>query len=488
MLLPSETSNFIFLMKEGVDENDRPCSHIIFINKKAFHKIFSGHSSLFRYALGPELTADKLLQEIKSSKLDFFSFFKNDKALIGILLGFGLENSLYVSRFEQVLEVLDAPQISKKLDLAIPTFLKEKNKKFMPPFEQFPIRPSLGYDSLAQELNVIENKIDIASPALENYAPKLIFGRVADSSNSSDELINSYQETQLKIINVLDHSQWLEQILSQFYGESVKILVKNKKEGKDTLINDKIDLSNVVAQAVLNRFQDEFDGEKRNQFEELIEGMKAAEKKIDAHYLAPFLPRVEGQLSFHSQAFLIGFKIWSYYKFNKFISLSSVISHLQDMVKAKISSVQSNQIPKALAFIYHNIFENIDRHERQLALSHFQTLEKRLNLDIICLEKDRLYYQQMNPGMGAFIGKDALIHVSYTLKTMHGNIVEDCSTGTVLNLTRAIKAFRASFPSMRIGEEGILFIYPEWGIKSYLSPPYFSPYLIAEFNIKGLEQ
>lgn len=80
-----------------------------------------------------------------------------------------------------------------------------------------PLHPSLGYNSLRRELDDINKKIDIASDSLEYYSPKLVFGKVNNSSSSSIQLIRSYQDTQLKIIDILDQSQWLEIILSQFF-------------------------------------------------------------------------------------------------------------------------------------------------------------------------------------------------------------------------------------------------------------------------------
>jgi FKBP-type peptidyl-prolyl cis-trans isomerase len=474
-----ESSKFIFILKENLSKGEELHSYVIFINKDAFRKAFSDNSSLFRYVLGPEVTANKLLQEMKNTEQDLFSFLRNDKVLIGILLGFGVENSLYVGRSEQIQEALSSHGISKKPSSHI-NFVR--NKKFILPFEYSPIPPSLGYLSLANELDVINNKIDIASVALESYSPKLIFGRAINRHDASlQTLINNYQDTQVKILNVFDNPQWLEQILSQFYGEQVKILLKEDIQ-EDHLYNTSIDLSHIVAQAIFNRFNDEF--EDKNKLSEFIEGMKEAEKRRDAHYIAPFSQREKCSLSSDDPAFLTGFKIWSYYKFNKIISLSSIIYHLEAMDKKDSTSLAALNIQsQILPCVHKQIFENINQHEQNLALSHFQRIEKVENSSVKCLVKNYLYYQQIFPGNGKPITKDQIIQVSYTLKTIYGNVIDDHSTGSILDLSRTIKAFRMSFPLMRVGEKGILFISPEWGIKDYLSHPHFSPYLIAEFTI-----
>lgn len=211
--------------------------------------------------------------------------------------------------------------------------------------------------------------------------------------------------------------------------------------------------------------------------------MREAEKRVDAHYIAPFLPNVDIDFSSGSKPFLTGFKIWSYYKFYSKSSLSAVVDYLSDMQQNKISLISVDELYDLLPKIYHQVFENINDHEKHLALSQFQKIEQMQSLSIKCLAKDRLYYQQVKSSSGSKIGSTQFVRLSYTLKTNSGMIIEDQKEGVMIDLSRTMKAFRASLPFMSVGEQGILFIHPDWGIKDYLSPPYISPYLIAEFKV-----
>lgn len=72
------------------------------INRRAFIKVVNENISLFRYVLGPALTAEKLLQELIDAKDDFYNVLKNDNVLLGILLGYGTQNALMGSRLELI--------------------------------------------------------------------------------------------------------------------------------------------------------------------------------------------------------------------------------------------------------------------------------------------------------------------------------------------------------------------------------------------------
>ena len=169
---------------------------------------------------GPQISAKKL-RALESTNEDFFSFMRNDKVLIGILLGFGLENALYVSRAEQIQESID-------------------------------------------------------------------------------------------LIQLLESSNWLKKILSDIFGENVTIIVDHsinsldlddrivvplialsleKKQCKriaskeDSKFNDQQELLNRIGQILYDHFIDENPSESLISF---IEGMKEADKRKDAHYVAPY--------------------------------------------------------------------------------------------------------------------------------------------------------------------------------------------------------
>jgi len=69
------------------------------------------------------------------------------------------------------------------------------------------------------------------------------------------------------------------------------------------------------------------------------------------------------------------------------------------------------------------------------------------------------------------------------LKSGYGNAMEDYKEGKLVDLKRAIRGFRESMSSMRVGESGVLYIHPDWGLKNHNQFPYYSPFLVAEFEI-----
>ena len=532
--LPTSTPNYLFIIKDEIENRNSSLVHLFFINKKSFKKIFSQHNSLFRYVYGPQISVKKFLRALESTNEDFFSFMRNDKVLIGILLGFGLENAFYVSRAEQIQESIDL--IHKKSKDNPFFFSWNCPRKNFIPLVNFSIQPSFGYSSIEEELNALNQKIDVASSALENYSPKLIFGRkiteshltesfLSASMDSSLMQIQKYEEIQLKLIQLLESSNWLKKILSDIFGENVTIIVDHsinsldldvrivvpfqeinfsnldplialsleKKQCKriaskeDSKFNDQQELLNRIGQILYDHFIDENSSESLISF---IEGMKEADKRKDAHYVAPYAHYIDGEFSINvrgDNAYLSGFKYWSYYKFSSsFISFEDISARLFQLNNKRILNEKTVIPPFFLIELHQRIFENIEEHEKKIAKEQFYCIEKDSNHSVRCLIENSLYYNQITAGQGDLVTSKSIIKLSYTLKSIYGNFFEDCSSGIRLDLSRAIRAFRETLPFMRVGEKGTLLIHPNFGLKDYLMPPYISPYMIANFEIIDL--
>jgi FKBP-type peptidyl-prolyl cis-trans isomerase len=99
------------------------------------------------------------------------------------------------------------------------------------------------------------------------------------------------------------------------------------------------------------------------------------------------------------------------------------------------------------------------------------------------LVENYLYYKQIRGGDGSKISLNKPVKVAYALKSVSGFVFTESKEGEWLDLKRTYRGFREGFPQMSIGEKGVLYIHPEWGFKSYLAAPHFSPYLIAEFEL-----
>jgi hypothetical protein len=89
-----------FLFKEN--SQDRCFRCVVLIHKGEFIKTFNQNEDLFKAILGTDMTARKLLHAIASSDQPIFSVLNFDTALLGILLGFGRENSLLFQRYARV--------------------------------------------------------------------------------------------------------------------------------------------------------------------------------------------------------------------------------------------------------------------------------------------------------------------------------------------------------------------------------------------------
>lgn len=466
--LSCESPQFLFVSKqrdpEGLD------TRLLVINKEAFKRVFEEHAVFFRYHLGSQLTAEQLLNELVYGQEDFFSILKHDNVLIGLLLGFGMENALVVSRTENMRDALFKETKNKFSIVNHLPFVKSQGD-FSPPFKSSLLKPSIGFSSLEEEIQTLEKQTRFASIALEKYAPQITFGRVSDSPYNMG-LVGRYEETQLKLIHLLDQPDYLEAVLSQFYGKKMRIQVEHVPQ-EDVFAA--INMPNLVAKCLLTHYEFDFPYDRLKNISKYIEGMQAAEQRSDAHYLAPFPWRTMDFYSSEDDFFWRGFKAWSFYKFYPHADFQAVVKELNQIESVALVPA----FYKAAQRLHAVIFENIKSYEEAVAQAQFQTHDPQMS----CLVKDRLYYKQINPGTGAVIKKDQKINFSYKLLTMNHHLIEEQKEGEVLDLSRAIKGFRIGLVGKRVGEKGILFIHPDWGFKMYHTPPYYSPYLTAEFEI-----
>jgi FKBP-type peptidyl-prolyl cis-trans isomerase len=79
-----------------------PGFELAFINISQLKTTIEENLSLFRYVLGPNLSSDDLVQRIAYSDELLCDVLKNDLTLVGIVLGFGVHNSLVGGKMEMV--------------------------------------------------------------------------------------------------------------------------------------------------------------------------------------------------------------------------------------------------------------------------------------------------------------------------------------------------------------------------------------------------
>ena len=97
-----EEGNFLLIHSGIPRDASSDWRAISFVNKKLLSETISNNLPIYQACLGPLLTTEKLTSEyIKKGRSIFVSQNKQNNLLIGITLGYGFENALCVSRFEE---------------------------------------------------------------------------------------------------------------------------------------------------------------------------------------------------------------------------------------------------------------------------------------------------------------------------------------------------------------------------------------------------
>ncbi|MDP1834893.1 MAG: FKBP-type peptidyl-prolyl cis-trans isomerase [Chlamydiales bacterium] len=243
--------------------------HLLVINKPLFYKVVDENLPLFQYVLGPAVTSQTLLDELLSNHQTIYSLLKGNKVLIGIVLGYGPQNSLYVGRKENIQEAMEEE---------VPPFLantlvkQEFNQEFLP------FSPTFGFTSVADEINNFEQQTTTSSPKLITESPQFIFGWVKNSENSK-KIISQLEASQDVINRSLLYSSSLEQTLQQFG--------KKKHTSKKTTPNSAAiseDIDELMARAIWEVVQD-YDSD---YFPYVVEGMQTMKYQGKVDRLARF--------------------------------------------------------------------------------------------------------------------------------------------------------------------------------------------------------
>ncbi len=234
--LSHNNSDFLIQICDKEEPSIPGYFHILVINVPLFHQTVNENLSLFKYVLGPTTTSQKLLEAIESNQVTFHSLLKDDKVLIGEILGFGSVNSLYVSRIETIQEAFDKdiPPF-KRCEL----LTKEHNEEYLP------CQPSFGYRSVTEELNDLRGKIELSSKKLIENSPEFIFGWLKDSKKEQKS-ITELELTQDKIRKLISSPSFLETVLLKMTGQ--KYLLNQSLNYKLPIEKEKI--NHVVAKGI----------------------------------------------------------------------------------------------------------------------------------------------------------------------------------------------------------------------------------------------
>lgn len=196
-----------FLIRQG-GEISANSQEVLFINRNNFLKTVRENLALFQYILGPEVTPEKLLDKILDPKETLFSVLDMNFALVGILLGYGTQNSLFYYRAN-----LLNPNASQYESDPL------RNRSILP--------PSFGHRSSQDELvhlqNIIHHSRDV-DPGC--YPPPVVFGYI--DHKESTKILADFCHNRKKIRKVLQNPL-LPQLLPLFFNEFPSVVNDRNK-------------------------------------------------------------------------------------------------------------------------------------------------------------------------------------------------------------------------------------------------------------------
>lgn len=164
---------------------------LLLINKSEALTCIKKDLVLFQYALGPQITAMSLINELQNPQNHFSSLMHKDKTLIGILLGYGTQNAMCCARVESI----------------------QENKCSS---------PSYGFKSTEEEADWFETRFSLSTESSEEKSLLLPWFGCYDLKESK-ALLNKYKKAQKEIIKVLKSPKFLEKVLSQIFEKEINL-------------------------------------------------------------------------------------------------------------------------------------------------------------------------------------------------------------------------------------------------------------------------
>jgi hypothetical protein len=176
--------------------------NILFINRDRFMTVVNENISLFRFFFGRTLTAEKFLETILDSEDCFRDILKYNKLIIGMLLGYGTQNSLLVSREEDLsCELADDR-----------TFYPFKDYET---FIRFQRSPSLGFSSIEEESKALSHSCQISRHLLPFKDFPIPYFGCEPKSKETGNLLSIYGKDREHILEVMQDGEALSKLLNR---------------------------------------------------------------------------------------------------------------------------------------------------------------------------------------------------------------------------------------------------------------------------------
>ncbi len=402
--------NIIIHVYNGEDSLAKNSVHILFINKKLFLETVKENLPLFQYVLGPSTTPQQLLTKLITPDETFHSVLKNDTVLIGILLGYGTQNSLYGSRIERLQDhLVSNEQLPQKNVLLQNVAMSEMFKEVFllhRPSVSPQLQPSFSYSSIYEEMSDLTKKMEISSPQLAQKRPPFIFGKLKDD-NETTSLIPVLEKTQTDINALLSSKDFLNRVVHLIFPNVNLELIQTKSSTYtlDFTASERKLLPSMVGMGIQNILDDKNDDYKKG----FILGMKDAQTNTK--------PRFNGQ---------------SADSYDKLIALSTA----------------QNNIKQADLF-----FSKLDKDK-----------------DLTCKSPKKLYYRSLEKGLGTELSNQAKVTFHCKIETPNDQVLIDTWANNQpmeINLNDVIPGFALGMQGMKVGEIRVLFIHPCVGYGIY---------------------
>lgn len=388
--------------------------HFLFINKELFFQTVKQSLPLFQYALGVTTTPEKLLAKLTDSNESFHSIIKGDNVLTGILLGFGVQNSLYVTREEYLQHQLftnENPPLKNKL--LISNYCDEDTKKILllhmlpggfPPFT-FRILPNFSDMSLQREHEFLNSMTAVSSPNLLKKLPHFYFGRLKED-RESDELVQKLEDVQSEIQEFLSTDFILPKVLKEIFPNLPIELPKlsSISESVTSFTQEEIAmLPKLIAMAIWHSFKEE----NKDFIHGLILGLKAAGINASEREMVENISHGEAHLLLEGQKNLL----------------------------------QADQL--------------------------FSSLSQEQGMN--CISPQRLYYKLLKKGVGEEVKNLAKIRIHCKVETPFGVLIDTWKDNQPMevNLSDTIAGFAYGMKGMQEGESRELYIHPSVGYGIY---------------------
>lgn len=410
----------------------------ILINKKKFLEVVKRDLPLFQYVLGPDVTPDALLLRIQKSKEELASILRYDKVLIGIVLGFSTQNSLFVGREENLRDYLE--NTKEELPLrAIKDrkcyFLKNlKMEKDWPRERKLQrFTPSFNHTSLQNEMDSFSRQIGYTWAIVQNFKPSIpIFGYV--KCIETNHLLSNYLSDQKKIANVLNSPCLLEKVLAKILDEEDTFnifsshFLKSPNESRvnpiETYLKSLLKKKKNLGFLLGSTIRKELDEINPNIIKQFIKGMQAYEKK------------------------------------------QTIACSNEEL------SVLNDKFCK---------YQRAYNAQKNLNLAKMFIREVKKQKGVTCLEKDKLYFKLLKVGSGDKIyGSDAVITLKITTYDREGNVLQHDNFFTISAL-ELIPGLELGLQNMRQGDIGEFYIHPEY---AYADSSQFEPNLALQIKVE----